>query len=174
MPFTGPPRGSFWCLVSDLHWGKAETFQRHGIPVPGSILNPELGSLVQWDAEKLQDWTREGRLKFTLILGNHDRKLDHLPRSWPIEAMTGPLLQGPFAFVHEPEEVPLDHYGFSGHLHPTVVVRGGHDRLRLPCFHVGRNFTVLPAFSHFTRGLIQSKAPGERIFAVAGPTVIEV
>ncbi len=190
-------------LISDLHWGKAETFQQHGIPVPASILETELerlsvlierlapsqvvilGDLIhsaqgttrevaQTVARRLGQWTQGSHLKFTLILGNHDRKLDHLPASWPIETRTGPMLRGPFSFVHEPAEVPSDHYGFCGHLHPTVLLQGGHDRLRLPCFHVGRRFMVLPAFSHFTRGLIQSKAPGERVFAVAGPSVIEI
>jgi hypothetical protein len=55
-----------------------------------------------------------------------------------------------------------------------VRLSGRGDRLRLPCFHVGTQVGVLPAFSAFTGGLDVSRRPGERVFAVAGPAVVEV
>nr|WP_223755747.1 hypothetical protein [Myxococcus sp. RHSTA-1-4] len=83
------------------------------------------------------------------------------------------LDEGPFRFAHHPEPAP-GRYVWAGHLHPTVRLSGGGDRLRLPCFHVGRGVGVLPAFSAFTGGHDVSRRPGERVFAIADPAVVEV
>ena len=56
----------------------------------------------------------------------------------------------------------------AGHLHPCVSLAGrGFDHLRLPCFWLGDDVGVLPAFGAFTG--MQAIAPGatDRVFAVA-------
>ena len=202
-----PEHALFWpareaLLLSDLHWGKAETFQQHGVPVPGSLLQAELdrldglllrtqpkrvwilGDLIHSAlgitptlenelSERLRKWSRWGA-RFSLILGNHDRKMKKFPANWPVDLLEGPFLENPFAFAHEPSEIPAGRYGFCGHLHPTTVLRAGADRLRLSCFYFARNYAVLPAFSHFTRGVIVQKNLDERLFVVADDRVIEI
>jgi metallophosphoesterase superfamily enzyme len=83
------------------------------------------------------------------------------------------LDEGPFRFAHHPEPAP-GRYVWAGHLHPTVRLGGGADRLRLPCFHLGREVGVLPAFSAFTGGQDVTRRAGERIYAVAERHVVRV
>jgi DNA ligase-associated metallophosphoesterase len=66
-------------------------------------------------------------------------------------------------------------YRLAGHLHPAVRLSGrGGASVRLPCFRVGVSQMVLPAFGDFTGGATIVRAAGERLFAIAAPTVIEV
>ena len=83
------------------------------------------------------------------------------------------LDEGPFRFAHHPAPAP-GRYVWAGHVHPTVRLGRGADRLRLPCFHLGREVGVLPAFSAFTGGQDVTRRAGERIYAVADRHVVRV
>ncbi len=85
------------------------------------------------------------------------------------------LREPPFSFQHEPpgEQCGSDVYTISGHLHPMVRLEGRVDSLLLPCFVIGAQVAVLPAFTPFARGVRMHTDTG-RIFAVAAGDVIEV
>lgn len=198
-----PERALWWpaaatVLVADVHLGKAETFRVHGVPVPGDLLGDDLarldGVLARTQARRLvvlgdlihgkhgvtpdvsrrvSAWRHTRPVSFTLVRGNHDRHLPDLPEGWGVEAVDGPLRDGPFAFVHHPAPVE-GAYAWAGHVHPAAWVGGRADGMRLPCFHVGVRVGILPAFGSFTGGARVPRAPGDRVFAIAGERVIGV
>ncbi|MRI88051.1 ligase-associated DNA damage response endonuclease PdeM [Aggregicoccus sp. 17bor-14] len=185
--------------VADLHWGKTESFHQHGIALPTGVLQDDLqrlsaalqgtgarrllllGDLVHSRAgltpavvSEAAAWrARHPEVQVVLVRGNHDRHVPRLPEAWGIEDVPGPLDEGPFRFAHHPEPAE-GRYAWAGHLHPTVRLGGGADRLRLPCFHLGREVGVLPAFSAFTGGQDVTRRAGERVYAVAGSEVVRV
>jgi uncharacterized protein len=199
-----PERALHWpeagvLAVADLHWGKSESFQQHGIPLPNGVLEDDLarlsaalhatrarrvllvGDLIHSRQGLTRDvvarvtaWRAEhAEMEWVLVRGNHDRHLDVLPAAWRMRLVESHLDEGPFRFAHHPEPAP-GHYVCAGHLHPTVRLDSGADRLRLPCFHLGAQVGVLPAFSAFTGGLDMRARAGERICVVAGDEVVEL
>lgn len=161
-------------LVADLHLGKAETFQAHGIPLPSDGDATTLNALLELATEHqprqvvvLGDLihsalglTGELRAKIaalpellgcplTLIGGNHERG------SW-IEGLAQQPSQalGPWWLSHEPEP-RAGQLNLCGHLHPVTLLGGNGDRLRLPCFSYCERSErlALPAFGALTGGL---------------------
>ena len=178
-------------LLADLHLGKAETFQAHGIPLPSdgdaATLNALLALAHRWlpaEVIVLGDLihsrlglTAELRAKLRalpellgcplrLIGGNHERG------SW-IEGLQQEPAQalGPWWLSHEPQPRP-GHLNLCGHLHPVAVVGSGHERLRLPCFALDRERArlALPSFGALTGG--HPCALGEQIWLIAEGTVV--
>ena len=169
-------------LVADLHLGKAEVFQAHGVALPSDGDGASLNALLELthrfrpaQVVVLGDLihgriglTPELRLKLAalpellgcplrLIDGNHERGswFQGLQRE-PSSAL-GPLW---LSHGHEPRP---GHLNVCGHLHPVAVVGRGNDRLRLPCFVYRRGGDptadgqpggelVLPAFGNLTGG----------------------
>jgi DNA ligase-associated metallophosphoesterase len=160
-------------LVADLHLGKAEVFQVHGVPLPSdgdmSTLNPllalahrlrprevvVLGDLIHSRLgltgelrQKLRALPDLMGCSLRLIAGNHERGswLEGLPQGMS-EAV------GPWWLSHAPE--PREGFlNLCGHRHPVAVVGRASDRLRLPCFAFDprQNVLVLPAFGSLTGG----------------------
>ena len=166
-------------LVSDVHLGKAETFQSAGIPIASQMNNENVSRLrslyhqtqpqnlfILGDLfhsrkslvpEVLIEWEtflREISAKVTLIVGNHDRRLvsvlPPLSMDYQIEAVG----VGPFLLSHEPESNHNAVLNICGHIHPVVKLRSRTDSLRLPCFFVEHSLRrlTLPAFGEFTGG----------------------
>lgn len=185
-------RGLGLLLVADAHFGKAHTFRRHGLPVPaaaeGSMVRRLdqvlqatdarelvfLGDLLHgpWSQEPqalsaLADWrARHQDVEVHLVRGNHDHQAGDPPAELGIQVHQGPLRRGPWALVHEPEEV-ADAYALAGHIHPGVRLRErGGLSLRLPCFRMTRTFGVLPAFGAFTGLHIQATLGEDRVYVV--------
>ncbi len=179
-------------LVADLHLGKAETFQAHGIPLPSdgdaATLNTLLELAERWRPQTVVvlgdlihsrlGLTGELRAKLAalpellgcqlrLIGGNHERG------SW-IEGLVQEPSQalGPWWLSHTPEP-RSGHLNLCGHLHPVAVVGRGADRLRLPCFSYcqANERLALPAFGRLTGGHPCSQR--ERIWLVADGTVVD-
>ena len=187
-------------FVADLHLGKAEVFQAHGVALPSDGEAANLNALLEL-AQRLRPAQVlvlgdliHGRLGITaelrqklmalpellgcplrLIDGNHERGswLEGLRRE-PSCAL------GPLWLSHGPEPRP-GHLNLCGHLHPVAVVGHGADRLRLPCFAYRRGGErgnhgpngeqlVLPAFGSLTGGHPCSEADG--IWLVAEGTVV--
>jgi metallophosphoesterase superfamily enzyme len=75
------------------------------------------------------------------------------------------LLHEPFGNENE--------FVISGHLHPGVMLKGtGKQRLLLPCFVVGSNRIILPAFGSLT-GLAKAKPlPNDQFWVVAENEVL--
>ena len=179
-------------LVADLHLGKAETFQAHGIPLPSdgdsATLNDLLALAHRWQPQQVVvlgdlihsrlGLTGELRTKLAalpellgcrlrLIGGTHElgSLVEGLPQE-PSQAL------GPWWLSHAPE--PRDGLlNLCGHLHPVAVVGRGADRLRLPCFsYCARSERLaLPAFGRLTGGHPCSQR--DRIWLVADGAVVD-
>ncbi len=178
-------------LVADLHLGKAEVFQSHGVPLPSDgdagTLNPllalvhrlrprevvVLGDLIHSRVgltealrQKIRALPELMECPLRLIGGNHERGswLEGLPQA-------PPRVEGPWWLSHAPE--PREGFlNLCGHRHPVAVVGNPSDRLRIPCFAFDprRDVLVLPAFGALTGG--HPCLPGERIWLVAEGQVI--
>ena len=187
-------------LVADAHIGKAVSFRRLGVPVPRGTTSETLallGRLVERHGARrivfLGDFLHSKRshaastmgalarwraahagLALTLVRGNHDDHAGDLPASLGFEVVDEPLVEGDLALCHHPA-VREGLYVLAGHLHPCMSLAGrAHDRVRFACFHVGRDCAVLPAFGSFTGMHPIEPQPGDRVFAVADDSVLEV
>ena len=151
-------------LIADLHLGKAEVFQAHGIPLPSDgdrgTLNPllELCARVQPETliilgdlvhgplgltetlrETLEALPELAGCPITLVGGNHDRHCRTLGLPQQPSYRLGQLW-----LSHEPEHAADSSSDLScqqahllnvcGHIHPVASLSSGSDRLRLPCF----------------------------------------
>jgi len=184
-------------LVADAHIGKAVSFRRLGVPVPGGTTTETLDRLAAavaasearhvvflgdllhsarsraaatWAA--VAEWRdAHAQLELTLVRGNHDSHAGDPPPAWQVRCLDGPLHLDGLALSHHPDPVP-GAYVLAGHVHPAAVV-GGRARhsLRLPCFHFGDRVGVLPAFGAFTGMHVLPRTPGDRVYVVAGDTV---
>jgi uncharacterized protein len=183
-------------LVADAHFGKAQSFRRLGVPVPGGTTETNLRALSELVAytdaigivflgdlmhakharapatmQAVQAWrARHHALAMTLVRGNHDSRAGDPPADWALDVVDEPWFAGPFALCHHPAPVE-GRYTIAGHLHPAAVVGRGIDRLRLPCFHFGPRVGVLPAFGDFTGTHVVQAEPGDRVFVVAQDSV---
>lgn len=187
-------------LIADAHIGKATSFRALGVPVPGGTTSETLAGLAELVARHgarrvvfLGDFLHSARshaaatlaavarwrqqhpgLELVLVRGNHDDRAGDPPAELHFDVVDEPLRDAGLALCHHP--APLDD-GFvvAGHLHPCVSVHGrAHERLRLPCFHLGEQVLVLPAFGSFTGMHPVRRVPGDRVFAVAGDEVREL
>lgn len=185
-------------LLSDVHLGKAETFQHYGLPVPSQI---NQGTLVRLEAlcaqcqpdslwilgdlfhgrEGLGDGVIDQWLKFlhrtqiraNLILGNHDRRLEDTLTQLSVECFVEAVEVDGILFSHEPDVDPT-RLNICGHIHPCFRLSMGCDRLRLPCFHwqPRQNRLTLPSFGEFTGGYDIALAAGETAYVVAEGAVV--
>jgi len=186
--------------VADVHIGKTATLRALSVPIPSGTTASDLCRLTNLIAqtgagrlvvlgdllharqgrapstfETVRKWRRaHSQLEIKLVRGNHDVGAGDPPADWDIECVTSPHVDGPFALCHHPCENDVA-YTLAGHVHPAVRV-SGHARqsLRLPCFHASRRVMVLPAFGSFTGTAYIERAPGDRVFAIAGDEIIEV
>ena len=167
-------------LISDVHLGKAETFQMAGIPVAQQVngetlerlrshcnqVKPEkifvLGDLFHsrqgMVTEIIEAWSEflnTVDADVTLIVGNHDRAA--LSPVFDMEYSTESVSLGRLMLSHEPVDqttIPKGSLNICGHIHPVVRLRSAIDSLRLPCFyheHRSQRLT-LPSFGSFTGG----------------------
>lgn len=166
-------------LVSDVHLGKAETFQSLGIPIASQMNRENLSRLKtlchQTQAKKLfvlgdlfhslqslvlevlTDWDvflQEIEAETILIVGNHDRKLVSALPPLAMECRTDAVEIGPLLLSHEPAIGHTATLNICGHIHPVIKLRSRTDSLRLPCFFVERSQRrlILPSFGEFTGG----------------------
>jgi uncharacterized protein len=190
-------------LVADAHIGKAVSFRKLGVPVPeattaGTLARLEaalaatgaqhvvfLGDLLHSargraaaTLDAVAGWRqRHAALELTLVRGNHDGHAGDPPPGWGVRCVDEPLRLAAIPgllLCHHPQEHEAG-YVLAGHIHPSVVLGGrAHERLRLPCFHLGPRVGVLPAFGEFTGSHVLRRMPGDRVFAVAHDLVREV
>ena len=114
-------------------------------------------------------------ISFILVKGNHDILHEHSYTSTRLKIYPVELIEGPFAFTHEPVD-NLEGYNICGHLHPAIKLRGqGLQSLRLPCFHFSETRLVLPAFGAFTGSMtIKPNKKTDTVYGVAENKVIKV
>jgi metallophosphoesterase superfamily enzyme len=125
--------------------------------------------------ERFAAWRTATTIDTAVVPGNHDRALARVADAWRLTVLPSPHSEGPFAFVHDPEDRPprAKSYFWSGHLHPAVTLRRAGDSMKLPCFHIGPRAAILPAFSTFTAGGAVDRSGTDRVFAIASGTVLE-
>lgn len=179
-------------LIADIHIGKAATYRALGQPVPHgttAVNLQRLDALLQhFDCQRLiflgdflhapeaqtprtlaalAKWREQHpALTITLVRGNHDKRAGDPPAALGIDVVAEPLLLGPFALQHEPR-AHATHHVLAGHLHPAYALHGrGRQRLRLPCFVLGDEVSLLPAFGSFTGTMTFRAEPGQRIVVV--------
>jgi len=179
-------------LIADVHFGKAAAYRKLGQPVPQGTTSRNIavldgllaalpcrqliflgdflhgpGSHASATLKVLADWrARHSELAMTLIRGNHDKRAGDPPASLNIRVVPEPFLLGPFALQHEPDPHPERHV-LAGHVHPVYRLHGrGRQSLRLPCFRIGDEISVLPAFGAFTGGYQVEREENCRIFVI--------
>jgi len=197
-----PSRGTV--LVTDLHLGKEASFRSHGLGIPegdsaadlerlsrlltacgavrmiilGDFFHARSGRSEELDTSLLRWRLRHPEVELLLIRGNHDRGAGDPPSALGIDCRTGPVEEAGLVLCHEPggrDPGPAGGYTLAGHLHPSVVLKGGgRERMRLPCFWFGVREGVLPAFGRFTGTAPVTPRPGDRIFVVGEGVVVEV
>jgi len=164
-----------WLIVADVHVGKVHSLRRDGVALPDAVFEDDLrrlgaavrtsgaerlvilGDLVH-DAhgltpaviDRVGAWRAMLDVELVLVPGNHDRRVDELPPAWRVLQDDDVMVDGPFRFSHD--RSPGTEFNWHGHVHPSASLRGWRDHVRLPCFVVGRNTGILPAFSALTGG----------------------
>ncbi|MBC7415806.1 MAG: ligase-associated DNA damage response endonuclease PdeM [Herminiimonas sp.] len=186
-------------VVADIHFGKAASFRALGVPVPAGTTTQNLAALDALLATHAVDhllflgdflharsahasatmavirhWRlRHPALRLTLVRGNHDDRAGDPPADLDIAIVDEPHVMTPFAFCHHPQQSVLGHV-VAGHVHPVYRLASGADGLRLPCFVVGAQCSLLPSFGAFTGGHAVAQRADERLFVVAGEQVFLV
>lgn len=186
-------------IIADVHLGKADCLAVHGAPIPAGVIESQLAAidklldthsierlLVVGDLlhagigltplvlDTVAAWRRRRPLPLLVVPGNHDRALSRVAQAWGLTTCPECHTEGPFDFVHDPATAAAGRQTFAGHIHPAIVLRGGGDSLRLPCFHLKPGLCVLPAFSAFTSGASIRPDVGDRVLAIAHNEVIEI
>jgi DNA ligase-associated metallophosphoesterase len=184
-------------LVADAHLGKAVSFRALGVPVPRGTTSETLAGLSALVARTgarrivflgdflhsahahaaatlaaVAAWRRaHADLELVLVRGNHDDRAGDPPAQLGMHIVDEPFMHGGLALCHHPKRI-AGAYVLAGHLHPCVSVGGrGWDHLRLPCFWLGDDVGVLPAFGAFTGMHPIRAAASERVFVVADEKV---
>jgi DNA ligase-associated metallophosphoesterase len=190
-------------FVADLHLGKAETFQRFGIPVPSQVNQTTLhrlrqlcdrfsplqlvilGDLFHSNAalspEVMTLWMAfcealqsTYQTTIQLVIGNHDQRL--------IEALNhenlswfDQLCMERLLLTHEPN-AKQGWFNLCGHVHPCVRLQTRLDRLRLPCFFLDKSqdLLMLPSFGEFTGGYEVVPGQGAIAYAIAEGHIIPI
>jgi DNA ligase-associated metallophosphoesterase len=188
-------------MVADVHFGKAASFRRLGVPVPQGTTEANLSRLDALLArlpgvrelvflgdflhaasgrapatlQTLLDWRqRHAALELTLVRGNHDGHAGDPPADLGIQVVNEPWLHAGLALCHDPATPrPQGFTAVAGHLHPVTHLGRGFDKLRLACFHArGDGVLVLPAFGEFTGGAVVRPQAGDSLYLVTGDRVL--
>jgi len=190
-------------LVADVHFGKAASFRRLGVPVPRGTTEANLARLDELlnglpgvreivflgdflhaasgrapaTLRALQAWReRRADLALTLVRGNHDSHAGDPPATLDINVVAEPWLHAGLALCHDPAAPrPEGCVAVAGHLHPVTRLGRGFDAVRLPCFHARADgVLVLPAFGEFTGGFSVTGQTGEGLYVIADGRVLRV
>ncbi|MCR9294578.1 MAG: ligase-associated DNA damage response endonuclease PdeM [bacterium] len=193
-------------LVADTHFGKEATFRRQNIPVPAGVTQGTLAAISSMlqhlpvrrfiflgdlfhasnsgspEVRRSIDafFQRWSEVEFWLTLGNHDRGISRLLRTWPIHCVEQKDIDG-VELGHYPreehsqsadEEMPLR---VCGHLHPAYRLSHRVEGVqKLACFWYSGRQLVLPAIGQFTgTQRIQPRAQ-DRVWVLADGQVIDV
>ena len=185
-------------ILSDVHLGKTGHFRKSGIAIPQAIFKEDMqrlvtqlqifkpqqviiiGDMFHSESNKEHDFFLKWRQDFSslpihLVKGNHDILKEAWYRLAGITIHTCELSIDNFVFVHDVTDCtkPEKGYIFSGHIHPSITVRGlGKQALKFPCFYFGKQYAVLPAFSKFTGTYSIEPKAGESVFALVKQSIL--
>ncbi len=198
-------RTIFWeqekaLILSDLHLGKSGHFRKSGIAIPQTIFKDDMqrllaeiqfykpaqliivGDLFHSTMNKEHDLFLRWRKDFAdtiihLVKGNHDILKDKWYEEADITVHKNHLSIRNFTFAHDVQECKTsdEHYCFSGHIHPGILMRGlGRQAMNLPCFYFAKQYAVLPAFGKFTGTFTVQPQPGEAVFGLVENKIIRL
>jgi putative SbcD/Mre11-related phosphoesterase len=187
-------------VVADLHLGYNQARRQRGEAVPEcsaerglAVLDPVLrelqlqrlviagdlleGGRAEGVLDELRHWRRRTGLELVVVPGNHDREL---ARALAAREQEPALVEfapdgtgiGEFLVVHGDGELPARPL-VQGHEHPCVR---WNERLGGPCYLVGGDRLILPAFSPDAAGvnvLGDRRWHGFRCYAIAGDRVLD-
>jgi DNA ligase-associated metallophosphoesterase len=183
-------------IVSDLHWGKAGHFRKHGIAVPVKTQEQDeirLSKLVhEHDVERLivagdlfhskqnnevdgfSHWRKShSGLRIDLVIGNHDILPEEKYLSWDIHLHKDCLQLDPFHIMHDIPE-SCEQFCIHGHVHPAVRLTGkGNQALKLDCFCEDGERFILPSFGQFTGNKLMNVAEHKHIYVIADDKVMQ-
>jgi putative SbcD/Mre11-related phosphoesterase len=186
-------RPSATAVVADVHLGYAEARRRRGDAVPQTTVADALRPLAAVAAaervrrvvaagdlfedgcrpelvDELLRWLAEHGLTLELVPGNHDRKRGL--RDAGLTVCEAGADVGGWRVLHGDDAMPATPV-LHGHVHPAVR----HGRWTWPCYLLGADRLVLPAFSAEAAGvnvLGQSAWRGWRCLVIAGGQVREL
>lgn len=137
-----------------------------------SHFNKEVDHFIKWRKDI-------PHLPVILVKGNHDILSKKLYANAGITLHDDCWEKQNFYFAHDIHSCDSfqkhNFYIFSGHIHPVIKVPvTGMQSVRLPCFYFGKEFAVLPAFSHFTGGAIIKPEEGDKVFAITNKELIQI
>ncbi|WP_413557151.1 ligase-associated DNA damage response endonuclease PdeM [Bdellovibrio sp. HCB209] len=186
--------------LSDLHLGKAESYQAAGVPLPSGGHREDLDRLSDLihhhhikKAVILGDWIHNRfslsefvvrdflsffaaheNVEWTLLLGNHEKGSDEILRNMPFHFVEEELTIGPFLMTHGHKNPHSPLFQIQGHIHPIVNIHQGALRLKLPCFVLDSNSLTIPAFGSMTGGFTIKPQLNRRILAIGHGEIFEV
>lgn len=189
-------------FIADTHFGKEATFRSAGIAAPrGStigtlstiskmVLESEasrlilLGDMFHARSSISEDirssldtfFAEHSELRFSLVLGNHDRHLKKLPEHWPIEIVASGTQLGRISLSHLPQEpVQGSDMHLCGHIHPAYRFSSRFDAVgKLPCFWLSKRQLVLPAIGEFTGTQVVRPSTSDRAWVIAEGQIVEI
>ena len=185
-------------IVADLHLGKEHTYASVGIGIPGTVLDETLdrlawcvresgarrvivaGDLLHARAgitpslvERVGRWRASiDGVEVVVVPGNHDRSIGEVAAAWSLRVFEGEHREGPFRFVHDPDEGCEGVFTWAGHLHPAARIGAGRDTVKLACFCVAERSAVLPAFTLFSGKTTPARRLGDEAWVIAGDRVV--
>ena len=149
-------------FIADTHFGKEATFRSQGVAVPRGSTHGTLSKInemvlenqasrlillgdmfharssISDDIRKALDafFAENSSLRFTLVLGNHDRNVRKLPSNWRIEIVDSGTQLGRISISHVPQEPSRgSDLLLCGHIHPAYRFQSRFDHVgKLPCF----------------------------------------
>lgn len=187
-------------ILSDVHLGKAESFQAAGIPLPSGDHQVELtrlekliyghqieqvyilGDLIHqkdsWSSMLLHDlqafFRKHEDIRWHLLMGNHERGSLEFLQTLRLELHPEDLEHGPFVFTHGHKQHDSPLFEVRGHIHPRIQLQQGPLRLNLPCFWLEKNRLTLPSFGLLTGGYKIKPRPQDRVWAVGEHEVFAI
>jgi len=189
-------------FIADTHFGKEATFRSQGLAVPRGSTQGTLTTITQMISEcqasrlillgdmfharssisnDIQEslnvfFAEHSQLRFTLVLGNHDRSIRSLPKGWPIEIVDSGTSIESVSISHLPQEPsPSTKLLLCGHLHPAYRFSSKIDSVgKLPCFWLSNRQFVLPAIGKFTGTQVIHPRKSDQTWVIADDQILRV
>ncbi len=189
-------------FIADTHFGKEASFRSQGLAVPRGSTQSTLTTIAQMISEcqasrlillgdmfharssiskDIQEsldafFDAQLQLRFTLVLGNHDRGIRWLPKGWPIEIVDSGTSIDSISISHLPQEPsPPTKLLLCGHLHPAYRFSSKLDSVgKLPCFWLSNRQFVLPAMGEFTGTQVIHPNKSDQTWVIADDQILRV